>query len=297
MSKTTTNLPGTGMLPYQYVPYYHTLPNQPTMPRPVLSSPILLRLPFITLLLLTWIHSADSLALSSVYRERVSPVGSLPTTESAKQPGEGPSRRKVLFVSANVLASAVLGSFPPPAEAAYIDPTTDMPTITDKVYLDIAINGAKSGEEEYKGRLEIGLFGDAMPRATRNFQQLCANNGYAGSSFYRVLSDFTIQGGALNDPTGQSSTAEVFEPDNFSIKHTKAGLVSAVRHDSARGADSRFFIQSQDDAAWADDRYAAFGIVLNDGVTTVVKRIEQVPVKRPQNRPTVEVRITGSGVL
>jgi cyclophilin family peptidyl-prolyl cis-trans isomerase len=172
-----------------------------------------------------------------------------------------------------------------------------MPAITDTVYLDITIEPSREKQEPFTGRLVIGLFGELLPRTTRIFRRLCENDGYKGSSFYRVLSDFTIQGGAINDPTGQTSTVEVFEPDNYSLRHTRAGLVSTVRHDSSGGADSRFFIQLQDDATWADDRYAAFGIVLQDGMSTTVKRIEQVSVKRPQNRPTLDVSIVGSGIL
>ena len=190
----------------------------------------------------------------------------------------------------------------PPAHAAYIDATTDLPAITDKVYLDIQIGDDSSSTDKlfYTGRIVIGLFGDLMPRTVQNFKQLCADNAYAGSSFYRVLSDFTIQGGAIGDEaaSGQSSSVPTFEPDNFSLRHNALGLVSMVRSNTAAGgADSRFFIQLSDDAQWADDRYAAFGIVLQNGMDTVVKQIAQVPVKRPQNRPTVNVNIVASGVV
>eukprot|EP00980_Cylindrotheca_fusiformis_P022850 scaffold9846_cov122-Cylindrotheca_fusiformis.AAC.3 len=179
----------------------------------------------------------------------------------------------------------------PVARAAYIDPAIDPPEVTKRVFLDVSIDG--KGE----GRLVIGLYGNLMPRTVDNFATLFESNAYAGTNFYRVLSDYSIQGGNIGDPTGKTGRSALedgrpFEPDNFNLKHTKTGLVSAVRGLDGR-IDSRFFINCQDDAGWADDRYAAFGIV-EEGLD-VVKRIEQVPVKPPKNAPTVEVKILRSG--
>lgn len=63
-----------------------------------------------------------------------------------------------------------------------IDPSIDLPKITNKVYLDI-----KFGKYKPK-KLVIGLFGDAMPKTVENFLTLCTNNdgpSYNGSTFYR----------------------------------------------------------------------------------------------------------------
>ena len=48
-------------------------------------------------------------------------------------------------------------------------------------------------------------------------------------------------------------------------------------------------------AGWADDRYAAFGMV-EEGMD-LVKAIEQVPVQPPKNAPKKEVKIVASGVI
>ena len=190
-------------------------------------------------------------------------------------------------------ASALLvGIGPSPALASYIDPLTDPPAVTKRVYLDVQI------ADKPPERITISLFGELMPKTVENFVKLCENNGYAGTNFYRVLSDFNIQGGAIGDPTGktgQSAFGAPFEPDNFNLRHTKAGLVSTVRGVGG-GVDSRFFINCSDDAGWADDRYAAFGIVDEDSMKAI-KKIEKVDVKRPSNTPTKEVKIIASGVL
>lgn len=182
-----------------------------------------------------------------------------------------------------------------------IDPSIDCPKITQKVYLDVKF--AKFKEPK---KLVIGLFGDVMPKAVDNFSTLSTGNdlSYNGATFYRVLSGMSIQGGAIGNNNGKSGTSSFdggkpFSPDNYKIRHTKAGLVSAVR--TANGEiDSRFFIQTESDAGWADDRYAAFGIVLEEegtGGMDLVRRISKVDVKAPQNSPIDPVMISGCGLF
>lgn len=202
-------------------------------------------------------------------------------------------RRKAVASSFGMLVGISIIDNPVPAYASYVDPQTDPLTVTKRVYLDVQIGDASPE------RMTISLYGDYMPKTVDNFVQLCDNNGYAGTSFYRVLSDYNIQGGAIGDPTGKTGKSSApdggtLEPDNFNLKHTMTGLVSMVRSTPAGGMDSRFFIQLLDDGGWADDRYAAFGMVDD---MTVARKIEKVNVKRPSNSPTVDIKIVGSGVL
>lgn len=164
--------------------------------------------------------------------------------------------------------------------ASAVEASVTTPAVTHTVYLDIQMS------KQPIQRLEIDLFGKEMPNVVHNFVELCRNNAYAGSSFYRVLSDFSIQGGAIEN----SPTATV---DNYNIKHTQRGLVSTG---IPNAADSRFFVQCTDDAGWADDRYAAFGKV-TDATFTIVKEIEKVPVQAPKNAPKSPVTIVASGLL
>ncbi len=121
------------------------------------------------------------------------------------------------------------------------------------------------------------------------------------------MSGNSIQGGAIGNPTGKSGTSSFangspFAPDNYDVRHTRAGLVSAVRANTNGDVDSRFFVQTEDDAGWADGRYAAFGIVLDDDDggdkgMDLVRRISRVEVKTPQNSPKEPITIVGCGVL
>ena len=210
------------------------------------------------------------------------------------------TRREILQQLTCAAASTMaLAAFPKSAFAAYIDPKTSPPSVTSKVYLDVEWINSKSLRET--GRIVIGLYGDVIPKVSENFLKLCQNNKYAGTSFYRIISEYSIQGGDVGDASGTGKSGKssleggvAFEPDNFNIQHTQKGLVSMV-NSKGGGVDSRFFIQLVDDAGWADDRYAAFGVVL-EGIK-VVEQLQRLPVQPPKNNPKQPVTIVASGVV
>jgi peptidylprolyl isomerase len=88
------------------------------------------------------------------------------------------------------LALAAEDDTPTTTSSTIIDPAIQMPTITQKIFLDIKF-------EKYvePKRLIIGLFGKDVPKTVENFVKLCTNgsNGgenesgasYVGSTFYR----------------------------------------------------------------------------------------------------------------
>ncbi len=61
-------------------------------------------------------------------------------------------------------------------------------------------------------------------------------------------------------------------------------------------------MQTKDDAGWADGRYMALGIVLDDGDggnrgMDLVRRISSVEVKTPQKSPKEPITIVGCRML
>jgi hypothetical protein len=62
--------------------------------------------------------------------------------------------------------------------------------ITDAVFFDMEIDGQPAG------RIEMGLYGSAVPKTAENFKQLCTGEpgfGYKGSGLHRVIPGFMCQ--------------------------------------------------------------------------------------------------------
>lgn len=166
------------------------------------------------------------------------------------------------------------------------------------VFFDITIGGSP------KGRIEIELRKDVVPRTAENFRCLCTGEKgigrsgkllhFKGSSFHRVIPGFMCQGGDFTrgDGTGgESIYGEKFADENFQLKHTGPGVLS-MANSGPNTNGSQFFLCTAE-TTWLDSKHVVFGKVVSG--MDVVGAIEQVG--SDGGRCRVEVKISDSGQL
>eukprot|EP00555_Chaetoceros_dichaeta_P010779 CAMPEP_0198264138 /NCGR_PEP_ID=MMETSP1447-20131203/14908_1 /TAXON_ID=420782 /ORGANISM="Chaetoceros dichaeta, Strain CCMP1751" /LENGTH=230 /DNA_ID=CAMNT_0043952989 /DNA_START=66 /DNA_END=758 /DNA_ORIENTATION=- len=185
------------------------------------------------------------------------------------------------------------------AEIPKMDPKPEMPTITQKVYLDVEIKGGK------KQRIILGLFGGVAPRAVENFRSLCAcdsGNGklsgkplcFKGTTFHRIIPNFIIQGGDFThgDGTGgESIYGGKFNDEAMDLKMNHRYLLT-MANAGPNSNGSQFFINTIK-ASWLDGKHVVFGMVMEG--REVVNEIEMCGTNG--GSPSTIVTVVDSGVI
>ncbi|GAB2611144.1 peptidylprolyl isomerase [Streptomyces capparidis] len=163
--------------------------------------------------------------------------------------------------------------------------------MTSNVFFDMTIG------DQPAGRIEFKLYDDVVPRTARNFRELATGEhgfGYKGSSFHRIIPEFMLQGGDFtngNGTGGRSIYGDTFDDENFSLKHTKPGLLSmANRGRNTNG--SQFFITTVV-TSWLDGAHVVFGEVVEG--YDLVKRIESQGSQ--SGTPRTRITIADCGTL
>mmetsp|Transcript_60957 Transcript_60957/g.145261 ORF Transcript_60957/g.145261 Transcript_60957/m.145261 type:complete len:470 (-) Transcript_60957:116-1525(-) len=166
------------------------------------------------------------------------------------------------------------------------------------VFLDVQIGNVGGG------RIVIELFSDVTPRTAENFRGLCTGEYgvgrdtkkklcYTGCSFFRSVTGFYVQSGDFqfdNGDGGESIYGGTFNDEDFSRRHTQAGVLSMAN--KGRNSNSSQFFITLKRSPQLDNKHIAFGQVVQG--MDVVRAIAAVPVDR-DDRPRAAVKIVGSG--
>lgn len=135
--------------------------------------------------------------------------------------------------------------------------------------------------ETSKGTITIELFKDKAPISVRNFLSYVKEGFYDGLIFHRVIANFMIQGGGMDENMQQKKTKFAIKNEAANGLSNKRGTLAMARTSVVDSATSQFFINVVDNP-FLDNRgktpdlygYAVFGQVL-EGMETV-EAIRQV---------------------
>ncbi|MGW1069278.1 peptidylprolyl isomerase [Streptomyces aureus] len=147
------------------------------------------------------------------------------------------------------------------------------------------------------GRIEFKLYDDVVPKTAQNFRELATGKhgfGYEGSPFHRVIPGFMLQGGDFtrqNGTGGKSIYGEKFADENFTLKHTKPGLLS-MANAGPNTNGSQFFVTTIV-TDWLDGKHVVFGEVV-EGMD-VVKKIEALG--SDSGRTSAKIVVSKSGTV
>ncbi|MDQ7821829.1 MAG: peptidylprolyl isomerase [Candidatus Eremiobacteraeota bacterium] len=144
--------------------------------------------------------------------------------------------------------------------------------------------------ETGQGIIEIAIWPHVAPKACENFTKLVEKGYYNGTTFHRVIKGFMLQGG---DPEGTGSGGSSIWGKQFEdetsprVKFDREGLLAmANRGPNTNG--SQFFITTSK-PSHLNMKHTIFGEVITG--YDVVKKIENTPTEKPQNKPVTPQKI------
>ncbi|MFZ1235222.1 MAG: peptidylprolyl isomerase [Thiofilum sp.] len=100
--------------------------------------------------------------------------------------------------------------------------------------------------ETSKGNITIELDAKSAPISTENFLGYVRDGFYDGLVFHRVIPNFMIQGGGMNEAMQEKSTkAPIRNEANNGLKNMR-GTLAMARTNVPHSASSQFFINTKD---------------------------------------------------
>ena len=155
------------------------------------------------------------------------------------------------------------------------------------------------------GDIILELNTEKAPITVENFITYVKSGHYDGTIFHRVISDFMIQGGGMDEDMKQKETNACIQNEANNGLENKVGTIAMARTSAPHSASSQFFINTKDNDflnfrnespdGWG---YCVFGKV-TEGMD-VVEKIEAVDTtirNGHQDVPNENIVITKAEIL
>ena len=141
------------------------------------------------------------------------------------------------------------------------------------------------------GEIAVELFEDKAPITCENFRRYAADGHFDGTVFHRVIPNFMIQGGGMDEDLKAKPTRDPIRNEADNGAANLRGTLAMARTSAVDSATSQFFINLKDNDflnhGSRDFGYAVFGRV-TDGMD-VVDRIAAVPTGNQAGHQDVPV--------
>jgi len=122
------------------------------------------------------------------------------------------------------------------------------------------------------GDISVELFDEEAPLSCENFRQYVADGHFNGTIFHRVIPNFMIQCGGMDESMDSKPTRDPIKNEADNGKKNERGTLAMARTGAVDSATSQFFINlnSNDflNHGGRDFGYAVFGQV-SDGMDVV----------------------------
>lgn len=129
------------------------------------------------------------------------------------------------------------------------------------------------------GNISVELFEDKAPISCENFRQYIKDGHFDGTVFHRVIPNFMIQGGGMDEDMQSRPTREPIKNEADNGESNLRGTLAMARTGVVDSATSQFFINLSDNDflnhGTRDFGYAVFGKV--SGGMDVVDAIAALP--------------------
>ncbi len=163
--------------------------------------------------------------------------------------------------------------------------------------LELNVTGTDSTGAAFSGTMTIELFADMAPETVAQITSLVLSGFYDGLSFYRIVPDFVIQGGA----NGSKTVASFDDEFDVNLSFNSPGMLAMANPGTADSNTSEFFITDIDlplasTPQYLNFRHSIFG-QLTSGFDVYQKIMNAQGITPNNSSPTSPVTIVAAAII